>query len=73
MFCAGLDIKPAAAPPSAPTPTRCCVNQREFSGLVMRMRRRPQPIIGLLHGHAAGGGFSIALAATCASPPRARR
>ena len=27
----------------------------------MRMRRCPQPVIGLLHGHAAGGGFSIAL------------
>ena len=38
-------------------------SQREFSGLVMRMRRCPQPIIALLHGHAAGGGFSIALGA----------
>ncbi len=25
------------------------------------MRRCPQPVIGLIHGHAAGGGFSIAL------------
>ncbi len=36
-------------------------SQRRFSGLVMRMRRCPQPVVGLIHGHAAGGGFSIAL------------
>ena len=37
------------------------VSQRSFSGLVMKIRRAPQPIIGLLHGYAGGGGFSIAL------------
>jgi enoyl-CoA hydratase len=37
------------------------ISQRRFSGIVMRMRRCPQPIIGLIHGFAAGGGFSIAL------------
>jgi len=37
------------------------VSQRGFSALVMKMRRAPQPFIGLLHGYAAGGGFAIAL------------
>ena len=60
-FCAGLDMKAAdSSPPGAGTDAMLR-SQREFSGLVMRMRRCPQPIIGLLHGHAAGGGFSIAL------------
>lgn len=59
-FCAGLDMKATGTdfPPGTDAMLR---NQREFSGLVMRMRRCPQPIVGLVHGHAAGGGFSIAL------------
>ena len=61
-FCAGLDIKAAGSVPLGRTPELALQSQREFSGLVMRMRRCPQPIIGLIHGHAAGGGFSIALA-----------
>ena len=60
-FCAGLDIK-AAGSPTGRTPDTALQGQREFSGLAMRMRRCPQPVIGLIHGHAAGGGFSIALA-----------
>ena len=60
-FCAGLDIKASSGSPSTPGTDAMLRSQREFSGLVMRMRRCPQPIIGLLHGHAAGGGFSIAL------------
>jgi len=58
-FCAGLDLK-AATGTLGPAEQSMRV-QREFSGLVMRMRRCPQPIVGLIHGHAAGGGFSIAL------------
>jgi enoyl-CoA hydratase/carnithine racemase len=62
MFCAGLDFK--APGDSLDRNTDAMLrSQREFSGLVMRMRRCPQPIIALLHGHAAGGGFSIALGA----------
>lgn len=61
-FCAGLDIKAAGSAPLGRTPELALQNQREFSGLTMRMRRCPQPVIGLIHGHAAGGGFSIALA-----------
>jgi enoyl-CoA hydratase len=59
-FCAGLDIKEAGSSLQRDSDA-ALRSQREFSGLVMRMRRCPQPIIGLLHGHAAGGGFSIAL------------
>ena len=58
-FCAGLDMKAGGGIDKGPE--AMMRSQREFSGLVMRMRRCPQPIIGLLHGHAAGGGFSIAL------------
>ena len=60
MFCAGLDLKEANGSLD-PNPELMMQSQRRFSGLIMRMRRCPQPIIGLLHGHAAGGGFSIAL------------
>jgi len=62
MFCAGLDFKAPGASLDHSTDAMLR-SQREFSGLVMRMRRCPQPIIALLHGHAAGGGFSIALGA----------
>lgn len=58
-FCAGLDMKAGGS--IGKDPEAMMRSQREFSGLVMRMRRCPQPVIGLLHGHAAGGGFSIAL------------
>ena len=65
-FCAGLDMKdeerPSEPSPSGPT-NAGMVSQRNFSGIVMRMRRCPQPIIALVHGYAAGGGFSIALGA----------
>lgn len=35
--------------------------QRQLSGVVLRMRRCPQPIVGLLQGAACGGGFALAL------------
>jgi enoyl-CoA hydratase len=60
-FCAGLDIKASSGAPIGSDADAMLRSQREFSGLVMRMRRCPQPVIGLLQGHAAGGGFSIAL------------
>jgi enoyl-CoA hydratase/carnithine racemase len=61
VFCAGLDMKATGGTPLDAGSDAMMRSQREFSGLVMRMRRCPQPVIGLLHGHAAGGGFSIAL------------
>ncbi|MFT3801441.1 MAG: enoyl-CoA hydratase/isomerase family protein [Burkholderiaceae bacterium] len=63
-FCAGLDIKASASArkdAGSATADEMMRSQRRFSGLVMKMRRCPQPIVGLIHGHAAGGGFSIAL------------
>ena len=60
-FCAGLDMKDDRRPREPVTTNQSLQSQRRFSGIVMRMRRCPQPIIGLLHGYAAGGGFSIAL------------
>lgn len=60
VFCAGLDMKDPDAEPLATTDDGM-ISQRRFSSLVMKMRRAPQPMIGLLHGYAAGGGFSIAL------------
>jgi enoyl-CoA hydratase len=60
-FCAGLDMKASSGAPLSSDADAMLRGQREFSGLVRRMRRCPQPIIALLHGHAAGGGFSIAL------------
>ena len=35
--------------------------QRQLSGVVLRMRRCPQPVVGLLQGAACGGGFALAL------------
>jgi enoyl-CoA hydratase/carnithine racemase len=66
-FCAGLDMKDPSRGQQTESEfnngvaNKGMMNQRRFSGIVMRMRRCPQPIIGLLHGFAAGGGFSIAL------------
>lgn len=37
--------------------------QHEISDVIFMMRRAPQPIIAAVRGYAAGGGFSIALAA----------
>jgi len=60
-FCAGLDLKHAMQrragqhePPDS---------QRRIADIVMLMRRCPQPIIALIQGAAAGGGFALALAA----------
>ncbi|MGM4904158.1 enoyl-CoA hydratase/isomerase family protein [Tardiphaga sp. 866_E4_N2_1] len=66
-FCAGLDLKHAMAVRSgqnAPrTVTESLDSQRRIADIVMLMRRCPQPIIALVQGAAAGGGFALALAA----------
>ena len=36
--------------------------QRDLRNIMLAMRRCPQPIVALLHGAAAGGGFVLALA-----------
>jgi enoyl-CoA hydratase/carnithine racemase len=66
-FCVGLDLKHAMGARSgqnAPrTVTESLDSQRRIADIVMLMRRCPQPIIALVQGAAAGGGFALALAA----------
>jgi enoyl-CoA hydratase/carnithine racemase len=61
-FCAGLDIKEARID-ELRDPLEGLVFQRRFSGVVLAMRRCPQPVVALVHGSASGGGFSLAMAA----------
>src|SRR5262249_43395851 len=64
-FCAGLDLKAAmqrhAARNEPPGVTESLDSQRRIADIVMLMRRCPQPIIALVQGAAAGGGFALAL------------
>ncbi|AVT75743.1 enoyl-CoA hydratase [Rhodopseudomonas palustris] len=65
-FCAGLDLKHAmarrAGENATPGVTESLDSQRRIADIVMLMRRCPQPIISLIRGAAAGGGFALALA-----------
>ncbi|WP_322516176.1 enoyl-CoA hydratase/isomerase family protein [Rhodopseudomonas palustris] len=65
-FCAGLDLKHAmarrAGENATPGVTESLDSQRRIADIVMLMRRCPQPIIALIQGAAAGGGFALALA-----------
>lgn len=63
-FCAGLDLKEAMSRRSnePPTVAESLDHQRHIADIVMLMRRCPQPIISLIQGSAAGGGFALALA-----------
>lgn len=63
-FCAGMDIKdPVLVNPGAGLAPRAAYEaQRSFSGLILAMRRCPQPIIGAINGVAVGAGFSFAMA-----------
>ncbi|MFK4502697.1 enoyl-CoA hydratase/carnithine racemase [Bradyrhizobium japonicum] len=65
-FCAGLDLKAAmarrAGQQEPPGVTESLDSQRRIADIVMLMRRCPQPIISLVQGAAAGGGFALALA-----------
>ena len=54
-FCAGQQEPPGV--------TESLDSQRRIADIVMLMRRCPQPIIALIQGAAAGGGFALALAA----------
>jgi enoyl-CoA hydratase/carnithine racemase len=66
-FCAGLDLKDAmkrhVGQKEPPGVTESLDLQRRIADIVMLMRRCPQPIIALVQGAAAGGGFALALAA----------
>jgi enoyl-CoA hydratase/carnithine racemase len=62
-FSAGADLGSVAFVESgAGRPQRQMAMQKRYSGLIKLMRGCPQPIIGLVHGPACGGGFSLALA-----------
>ena len=70
-FCAGLDLK-ENQPREASVGERSDGTlgsisatlgfQRRISDVVIKMHRLPQPFIAAVHGSAAGGGFSLALA-----------
>lgn len=60
-FCSGLDLKAPQEVSGGPAPGMKA--QQRMSEIILRMRRCPQPIIALVHGAAAGGGFGLALAA----------
>src|SRR5258708_32147541 len=66
-FCAGLALRHAmarrAGQQEPPGVTESLDSQRRIADIVMLMRRCPQPIIALVQGAAAGGGFALALAA----------
>lgn len=62
-FCAGLDLKDrAAGGDTKRSVSDGLAHQRSIRDIVVAMRRCPQPIISLVNGSAAGGGFALALA-----------
>lgn len=63
-FCAGLDITDPQGNLEAfgTNMEDAYRTQRRISDIVIRMRRIPQPIIGLFHGPTCGGGLALMLA-----------
>ena len=61
-FCAGLDLKDMAARFATLDAAGIYATQRSLSRIILAMRRCPQPIVCLVQGAAAGGGFAFALA-----------
>lgn len=63
-FCSGWDLKDESKDGGLTgSIDRALRVQRQFSGVILRMRKAPQPIIACVHGAAAGRGFSLALGA----------
>ena len=60
-FCAGIDIKSVKTVVGNGIPADMR-GQRRVSEVILRMRRCPQPILGLVHGPATGGGLGLLLA-----------
>lgn len=60
-FCAGLDLEDLQSDEIVSSEA-LLRRQKSISGLILTMRRVPQPIISLVHGAACGGGFALALA-----------
>lgn len=65
-FCAGQDVE-EMDDPAHPfykwSVDEIYAFQHEMSDVILLMRRAPQPIIAAVRGYAAGGGFSMAVAA----------
>ncbi len=59
-FCAGVDLKEVRSKEARVH--RTLKRQKSIGAIVKAMRACPQPIIGLGHGAACGGGFSFLLA-----------
>ena len=62
-FCAGLDIKESQTGNAEPPFGGGFGFQGFLADVYLKMRRCPQPIVCLIQGAAAGGGFAFALAA----------
>ena len=63
-FSAGLDLASGQATRFAEGALADAMDvQRDIRDIILAMRRCPQPIVALMHGAAAGGGFVLALAA----------
>jgi len=58
-FCAGYDLEDVDQ--LTVSVDQALRLQRQLSGVVLRMRRCPQPVVGLRQGAACGGGFALAL------------
>jgi enoyl-CoA hydratase len=58
-FCAGYDLEDVDQ--LTVSLEQALSLQRRLSAVVMRMRRCPQPVVGLLQGAACGGGLALAL------------
>jgi len=61
-FCAGLDMKEAMKMMPQMNVDQLYAFQARLARLLLAMRRVPQPVICMVHGAAAGLGFSFALA-----------
>ncbi len=72
-FCSGLDMKESAGRLFEAAPDVIYKFQTRFSRIYYMMRLIPQPVIAAVHGAAAGGGFSFAMASDIRIiTPRAR-
>jgi enoyl-CoA hydratase/carnithine racemase len=62
-FCAGADLAGELVRQAQEDGIGAAMKvQRDIRNIMVAMRRCPQPIVALLHGAAAGGGFVMALA-----------
>ena len=61
-FCAGLDMRDPSFVPGERSVRNVWRTQRRIAAIYQAMRACPQPIVALVQGAAAGGGFSLALA-----------